>query len=76
MKIGFHTDACLGGFVIPWADAGEVAELAAVAEEYGWDGIYAEVSSDGGASWQHLDTLAYPGITPGTSAGCAPQDSS
>jgi hypothetical protein len=28
------------GFVIPWADADEVGELAAVAEEYGWDGIF------------------------------------
>ena len=26
------------GFVVPWADAGEVADLAAVAEEAGWDG--------------------------------------
>ena len=28
------------GFVIPWADAREVGELAAVAEEYGWDGVF------------------------------------
>ncbi|HEY5662731.1 MAG TPA: LLM class flavin-dependent oxidoreductase [Ilumatobacter sp.] len=28
------------GFVIPWADADEVGELAAVAEESGWDGIF------------------------------------
>lgn len=28
------------GFVIPWADADEVGELAAVAEEHGWDGIF------------------------------------
>ena len=28
------------GFVIPWADAEEVGELAAVAEEHGWDGIF------------------------------------
>ena len=27
------------GFVIPWADADEVGELAAVAEESGWDGV-------------------------------------
>lgn len=28
------------GFVIPWADADEVAELAVTAEEFGWDGIF------------------------------------
>jgi len=28
------------GFVIPWADADEVAELAACAEEHGWDGVF------------------------------------
>lgn len=28
------------GFVVPWADADEVGELAAVAEEFGWDGIF------------------------------------
>ena len=28
------------GFVIPWADAEEVGEMAAVAEDFGWDGIF------------------------------------
>jgi len=28
------------GFVVPWADAGEVGELAAAAEEAGWDGLF------------------------------------
>jgi alkanesulfonate monooxygenase SsuD/methylene tetrahydromethanopterin reductase-like flavin-dependent oxidoreductase (luciferase family) len=28
------------GFVVPWADADEFAELAVVAEEHGWDGIF------------------------------------
>jgi hypothetical protein len=28
------------GFVVPWADADEVADLAATAEESGWDGIF------------------------------------
>ena len=28
------------GFVIPWADADEIAELAAAAEEHGWDGVF------------------------------------
>ena len=28
------------GFVIPWADADEVGELAAAAEEHDWDGIF------------------------------------
>ena len=28
------------GFVIPWADAEEVGDLAAVAEDNGWDGIF------------------------------------
>ncbi len=28
------------GFVVPWADADQVGELAVVAEEHGWDGIF------------------------------------
>lgn len=28
------------GYVIPWADAGDVGELAAIAEESGWDGVF------------------------------------
>ena len=28
------------GFVVPWADADEVGDLAATAEESGWDGIF------------------------------------
>ncbi len=28
------------GFVIPWADADEIGELAATAEEFGWDGVF------------------------------------
>jgi alkanesulfonate monooxygenase SsuD/methylene tetrahydromethanopterin reductase-like flavin-dependent oxidoreductase (luciferase family) len=28
------------GFVVPWADADEVGDLAAVAEESGWDGLF------------------------------------
>lgn len=28
------------GFVVPWADADEVGEFAAVAETHGWDGIF------------------------------------
>lgn len=28
------------GFVVPWADADEVADLAATAEEAGWDGLF------------------------------------
>ena len=28
------------GFVVPWADAAEIGELAAVAELHGWDGLF------------------------------------
>jgi alkanesulfonate monooxygenase SsuD/methylene tetrahydromethanopterin reductase-like flavin-dependent oxidoreductase (luciferase family) len=28
------------GFVVPWADADEIGELAAVAEDHGWDGVF------------------------------------
>ena len=28
------------GFVVPWADAEEVGDLAAAAEDAGWDGLF------------------------------------
>ena len=28
------------GFVVPWADAAEIGELAAVAELHNWDGLF------------------------------------
>ena len=34
------TDRMKFGFVVPWADAGEVGELAAAAEGAGWDGLF------------------------------------
>lgn len=46
------------GFVIPWADADEVGELAAVAEENGWDGIFVWEPVWGVDSWISLGVAA------------------
>ena len=42
------------GFVIPWADADEVGELAAIAEEHGWDGIFVWEAVWGVDAWVSL----------------------
>jgi alkanesulfonate monooxygenase SsuD/methylene tetrahydromethanopterin reductase-like flavin-dependent oxidoreductase (luciferase family) len=46
------------GFVIPWADADEVGELAAVAEDCGWDGIFVWEPVWGVDSWISLALAA------------------
>lgn len=46
------------GFVIPWADADEVGELAAVAEEHDWDGIFVWEPVWGVDSWISLGLAA------------------
>ncbi len=46
------------GFVIPWADADQVGELAAVAEEYGWDGIFVWEPVWGVDTWVSLALAA------------------
>jgi alkanesulfonate monooxygenase SsuD/methylene tetrahydromethanopterin reductase-like flavin-dependent oxidoreductase (luciferase family) len=46
------------GFVIPWADAEEVGELAAAAEEHGWDGIFVWEPVWGVDSWISLGLAA------------------
>ncbi len=46
------------GFVIPWADAGEIGELAAVAEENGWDGIFVWEPVWGVDAWISLGLAA------------------
>ncbi len=46
------------GFVVPWADADEVGELAAVAEEYGWDGLFVWEPVWGVDSWISLALAA------------------
>lgn len=46
------------GYVIPWADADEVGELAAVAEESGWDGIFVWEPVWGVDSWISLALAA------------------
>jgi alkanesulfonate monooxygenase SsuD/methylene tetrahydromethanopterin reductase-like flavin-dependent oxidoreductase (luciferase family) len=42
------------GFVIPWADADEVGELAAIAEEHGWDGVFVWEAVWGVDAWVSL----------------------
>jgi alkanesulfonate monooxygenase SsuD/methylene tetrahydromethanopterin reductase-like flavin-dependent oxidoreductase (luciferase family) len=46
------------GFVIPWADAYEVGELAAAAEEHGWDGVFVWEPVWGVDSWISLALAA------------------
>ena len=46
------------GFVIPWADADEVGELAAVAEQHGWDGVFVWEPVWGVDSWISLGLAA------------------
>ena len=44
--------------MIPWADADEVGELAAVAEEYGWDGVFVWEPVWGVDAWVSLGLAA------------------
>lgn len=46
------------GFVIPWADATEIGDLAAAAEEHGWDGIFVWEPVWGVDSWVSLGLAA------------------
>lgn len=46
------------GFVIPWADAEQVGELAATAEESGWDGIFVWEPVWGADAWISLGLAA------------------
>jgi alkanesulfonate monooxygenase SsuD/methylene tetrahydromethanopterin reductase-like flavin-dependent oxidoreductase (luciferase family) len=46
------------GFVIPWADAEQVGELAAAAEDNGWDGIFVWEPVWGVDSWISLALAA------------------
>jgi len=46
------------GFVIPWADADEVGELAAAAEEHGWDGVFVWEPVWGVDAWISLGLAA------------------
>jgi alkanesulfonate monooxygenase SsuD/methylene tetrahydromethanopterin reductase-like flavin-dependent oxidoreductase (luciferase family) len=46
------------GFVIPWADAGEIGDLAAAAEESGWDGIFVWEPVWGVDAWISLAVAA------------------
>ena len=46
------------GFVVPWADAGEVGELSAVAELHGWDGLFVWEPVWGVDAWVSLAVAA------------------
>ncbi len=46
------------GFVIPWADAAEVGDLAEAAEEHGWDGVFVWEPVWGVDSWVSLGLAA------------------
>ena len=46
------------GFVVPFADVGEFAELAALGEQHGWDGIFTWESQWGVDAWVTLGAAA------------------
>ena len=46
------------GFVVPWADAAEIGELAAVAELHGWDGLFVWEPVWGVDAWVSLAVAA------------------
>jgi hypothetical protein len=46
------------GFVVPYADAREFAELAALGEEHGWDGVFTWESLYGEHAWVALGAAA------------------
>lgn len=46
------------GFVIPWADAAEIGDLAAAAEQHGWDGIFVWEPVWGVDAWSALAVAA------------------
>ena len=52
------TDRLKFGFVVPWADAGEVGDLAAAAEESGWDGLFVWEPVWGVDAWISLGLAA------------------
>ena len=51
-------DAMKFGFVVPWADAAEIGELAAVAELHGWDGLFVWEPVWGVDAWVALAVAA------------------
>ena len=58
------------GFVVPWADAAEVGELAAVAERHGWDGLFVWEPVWGVDAWVSLDRGRVPDVHDPRSAPC------
>lgn len=46
------------GYVIPWADAADVGELASVAEAHGWDGVFVWEPVWGVDAWASLAVAA------------------
>ena len=46
------------GFVVPWADADEIGDLAATAEEAGWDGLFVWEPVWGVDAWISLGLAA------------------
>ena len=46
------------GFVVPWGDAGDVADLAVAAEKHGWDGIFVWEPVWGVDAWVSLALAA------------------
>jgi alkanesulfonate monooxygenase SsuD/methylene tetrahydromethanopterin reductase-like flavin-dependent oxidoreductase (luciferase family) len=46
------------GFVLPWGEARDAAELAAIAEEHGWDGFFVWEPVWGVDAWVALAAAA------------------
>ena len=65
------TDRMKFGFVVPWADAGEVGELAAAAEDAGWDGLFVWEPVWGVDAWISLGVAAVRTVDGSASARCS-----
>ena len=59
------------GFVVPYADSRDFAELAALGEEHGWDGIFTWEALWGVDAWVSLAAAALRGPSGSGSGRCS-----
>ena len=61
------------GFVVPWADAEEIGDLAAAAEDNGWDGLFVWEPVWGVDAWIGARGRRRPHVARSASARCSPR---